>query len=79
MKEIIRKMNLSIITCILVLVLNVTTTFAWAGLQNYSNVEDFDMSLESSLEYELKISLDGINFYNEINELDFKKVLLKNM
>ena len=79
MKEIIRKMNLSIITCILVLVLNVTTTFAWAGLQNYSNVEDFEMSLESSLDYELKISLDGVNFFNEINEFDFKKTILKNM
>ena len=79
MKEIIRKMNLSIITCILVLVLNVTTTFAWAGLQNYSNVEDFEMSLNSSGNYELKVSLDGINFYNEINELDFQKTILNNM
>ena len=79
MKEIIRKMNLSIITCALVLVLNVTTTFAWAGLQNYSNVEDFEMSLESSEDYNLKISLDGINFYKEIKELDFKKTILKNM
>ena len=77
MKEIIRKMNLSIITCALVLVLNVTTTFAWAGLQNYSNVEDFEMSLDSSIDYELKISLDGINFYNEINEFDFKKNNIK--
>ena len=52
MKEIIRKMNLSIITCALVLVLNVTTTFAWAGLQNYSNVENFDVSkIEKTVEY----------------------------
>lgn len=79
MKEIIRKMNLSIITCVLVLVLNVTTTFAWAGLQNYSNVENFEMSLESSDKYELKISLDGINFYNEISDLEFKKIILNNM
>lgn len=79
MKEILRKMNLSIITCVLMLVLNVTTTFAWAGLQNYSNVEDFEMSLESSGGYELKLSLDGINFYNEIDDLDFKKTVLRNM
>ena len=79
MKEIIRKMNLSIITCILVLILNVTTTFAWAGLQNYSNVENFEMSLESSEKYELKVSLDGINFYNEIDELEFQKTVLVNM
>lgn len=79
MKEVIRKMNLSIITCVLMLVLNVTTTFAWAGLQNYSNVENFEMSLESSDKYELKVSLDGINFYNEIDDLDFKRTILTNM
>ena len=61
------------------LVLNVTTTFAWAGLQNYSNVENFEMSLESSDKYELKVSLDGINFYNEIDDLDFKRTKLTNM
>ena len=66
MKEVIRKMNLSIITCMLVLVLNVTTTFAWAGLQNYSNVENLDLSLQSSETYAIQVSLDGINFYNEI-------------
>ena len=79
MKEIIRKMNLSIITCVLVLVLNVTTTFAWAGLQNHSNIEKFDMSLESSEKYELKVSLDGINFSNEIDDFSFKKTILRNM
>lgn len=79
MKEIIRKMNLSIITCALVLVLNVTTTFAWAGLQTYSNVENFDVSLESSQTYQIKISLDGENFSSNLNELAFKRTVLDNM
>ena len=79
MKEVIRKMNLSIITCALVLVLSVTTTFAWAGLQNYSAVEKIDLALDSSGEYELKISLDGINFYKEIEEIELKKAILRNM
>ena len=79
MKQIIRKMNLSIITCILVLVLNVTTTFAWAGLLNYSNVENFDLSLNSLEDYKLKVSLDGINFSDNIDDLEFKKQILTNM
>ena len=79
MKQIIRKMNLSIITCMLVLVLNVTTTFAWAGLQTYSNVENFDVSLESSQTYQIKISLDGENFSSNLNELAFKRTVLDNM
>ena len=72
MKQIIRKMNLSIITCMLVLVLNVTTTFAWAGLQNYSNVENIDVSLESSETYAIQVSLDGKNFSNTIDEYEYK-------
>ena len=79
MKEVIRKMNLSIITCMLVLVLNVTTTFAWAGLQNYSNVENFDVSLESSENYAIQVSLDGKNFSKTIDEYEYKKVILRNM
>ena len=79
MKEVIRKMNLSIITCMLVLVLNVTTTFAWAGLQNYSNVENFDVSLESSENYAIQVSLDGKNFSKTIDEYEYKKAILRNM
>ena len=79
MEQIIRKMNLSIITCMLVLILSVTTTYAWAGLQNYSNIENIDFNLESSETYAIQVSLDGISFSNEIKEIDLKEAILRNM
>ena len=79
MEQIIRKMNLSIITCMLVLILSVTTTYAWAGLQNYSNIENIDFNLESSETYAIQVSLDGISFFDEIKEIDLKETILRNM
>ena len=79
MKQIMRKMNLSIITCVLVLVLNVTTTFAWAGLQNYSTIENFDVSVEQSENYQLMVSLNGTSFSEFVNDYNVKLKIAYNM
>ena len=68
-----KKLYISILTSILVLLTTVATTFAWVGVFANSTFETFDFNIKSSSldEYGLEISADGINFSTE---LDFSKV-----
>ncbi len=81
MKHLIRKMNLSIITCFLVLVVTATTTYAWTGILSYSSVEAFDVGLlqQQQSNYSLQISLDGINFNDYLKMVDLKRSILIKM
>lgn len=81
MKQIIRKMYLSILTSILVLVVSVTTTYAWAGILSYSSTEQFVINLDKveHSDFSILISLDGKNFSEGINMTDLKRAILENM
>ena len=81
MKQAMRKMYLSVITSILVLVVTCTTTYAWTGILSYSSIEEFNVELkkEETADYSLQISLDGINFGYGIYATDLKKQILSNM
>ncbi len=81
MKQIIRKMYLSILTSILVLVVSVTTTYAWAGILSYSSTEKFSVNLEKQeqSDYAILISTDGVHFSDSLNGYDLKRAILTNM
>lgn len=81
MKSIMRKTYLSIITSILVLIVTVTTTYAWTGILSYASTERFNIGLDKVevSDYSLQLSLDGVNFDSFVNLTDLKRVILKNM
>lgn len=81
MKQIIRKMYFSILTSILVLVVSVTTTYAWAGILSYSSTEQFIIHLDKidHADFSIMISLDGKNFSEGISMADLRRNILENM
>lgn len=81
MKQMIRKTYLSIFTSILVLIVSITTTYAWAGILSYSSTEQFTINLEKieHSDYSLMISLDGIHFSEGISMVQLRRTILSNM
>lgn len=81
MKQIIRKMYFSILTSILVLVVSVTTTYAWAGILSYSSTEQFVIHLDKvdHADFSIMISLDGKNFSEGISMSELRRNILENM
>ena len=79
-----KKLYISVLTSILVLLTTVATTFAWVGVFANSTFESFDFKLKSTKidgyldDYSIQVSLDGINFSDSINEIDLKKQILLN-
>ena len=75
-----KKLYISVLTSILVLLTTVATTFAWVGVFANSTFENFTLKIEDSRldEYNVEVSLDGINFSSEINFNDLKKQILLN-
>ena len=75
-----KKLYISVLTSILVLLTTVATTFAWVGVFANSTFEKFDFAIRSNdlKEYSIEISLDGVNFYDSINFDDIKEQLLLN-
>ena len=75
-----KKLYISVLTSILVLLTTVATTFAWVGVFANSTFEQFDFSLKSSdlEEYGVEISLDGIKFSEDISFDLIKPQILKN-
>lgn len=76
-----RKLYMSILVCMLVLVTTVVTTYAWAGILVYSTSEMFFVDLADDVEsdFKIKISTDGINFKDDLSAADIKRSILKNM
>ncbi|MDE6013967.1 MAG: hypothetical protein K2G50_03365, partial [Anaeroplasmataceae bacterium] len=81
MKQMIRKTYLSIFTSILVLIVSITTTYAWAGILSYSSTEQFTINLEKieHSDYSLLISLDGVHFSEGISMVQLRRTILSNM
>lgn len=78
-KGLIRKMYVSILTCILILLTAITTTYAWFGMNNYINGSTFNLTINDSLgEDDLLISLDGVNFSHNISAIDAMRFNLEN-
>ena len=75
-----KKLYISILTSILVLLTTVATTFAWVGVFANSTFESFDIDIRASKldEYSLEISSDGVNFSDSISFDSLKKQILMN-
>lgn len=68
----IRKVKLSIIAFLAVVLSTITTVYAWIALANVNKIEN--ISLNAIANYELLMSLDGKDYYTEIPEhLIFEK------
>lgn len=69
--QLIKKMYISIITCVLILCTAITTTYAWFGINNYVNGSEFNMKINDTYGKEsLYLSLDGVNFSQTISAVD---------
>ena len=81
MQVALRKLYMSILACMLVLVTTVVTTFAWSVISDYASTERFEISLENDeLRYfSLLISLDGVNFTDVLDITEIKKYILMKM
>ena len=77
-----KKLYISVLTSILVLLTTVATTFAWVGVFANSTFESFDIDIKLSNleEYGLEISLTGEEgtFSDTISSEEIKKAILKN-
>ena len=77
-----KKLYISILTSILVLLTTVATTFAWVGVFANSTFEEFNFNIKSSSleEYGIEISLTGEenSFSNSISSIDIKRAILLN-
>ena len=77
-----KKLYISVLTSILVLLTTVATTFAWIGVFANSTFEQFDIGIRVSNldEYNIDISLDGINFSKDgiIEGVELQKQILLN-
>ena len=77
-----KKLYISILTSILVLLTTVATTFAWVGVFANSTFEQYDFNIKSSAleDYGIEVSLTGEEgtFSNSIPARDIKKSILLN-
>ena len=84
MRNVNKKMLISIFTSIIVLITVVATTFAWVGIFTYANTEDFAFNLKVSeldANYFLTISATGEkgSFSDEADSKEIKKQIIKNV
>ena len=77
-----KKLYISVLTMIVVLLTTVATTFAWVGVFANSTFDLFDITIKSSSleEYGIELSLTGEedDFSNTIDKTNLKKAILKN-
>lgn len=80
MQNAVKKMYISMLVLVFVMLTCVATTYAWVGILTNSKFEEFDLNVKSSNlnEYGIEISLDGINFTTEIDSISLKKQILLN-
>ena len=80
MKYFLRKMYFSIFASLLVIITVATTTFAWYSSNQNALISDFTIGISDSDDAsiaQLKLSIDGINFDTNLNEVSVMKAVLK--
>lgn len=75
MEYFLKKIWLSAILSILVLITGVTSTYAWYAMTRTNNVEDFNFDIKGG--NSLAISTNGIDFQDSLSSLDVKKAILQ--
>ena len=83
MRKINKKILISILTSVIVMITIVATTFAWVGIFTYANTEDFSFNLKVSeldANYFLTISATGEkgSFSDTADSVEIKKQIIKN-
>lgn len=78
MRTLMIKMYLSIVSCLLILCTCVTTTYAWFGLQEYSNAGSFNLKVTQTSGDGLEISTDGVNFKSYLSASDMSAIVPTN-
>ena len=77
-----KKLYISILTMLVILVTSVATTFAWIGVLANSTFDSFDIKIKSSnlVEYGIEISLTGEehSFSDTVDSTELKKQILLN-
>jgi len=76
-----KKMFISILTSVIVMVTMVATTFAWVGIFTYANTNDFQLNLKTTgldSNYYLIISSTGVEgtFSDEIPSIELKRQII---
>ena len=83
MKKYVKKVYLSIMLIVFSLITMVATTYAWVGLLTNSTFDEFTINLQQNdddaSEYGIELSLDGINFSDNIDSVTLRRQLLKNV
>lgn len=82
MQNVVKKVYISILTCVIVMITMVATTFAWVGILTTTGVGGFDLGIQSSIngdDFELQISTNGVDFSKEVSSTSIKQQILKNM
>lgn len=76
----LKKLYMSMLVSMLVLVTTVVTTYAWASISDYASTERFEIGLNNDefSDYAILISLDGVNFSEFLDPVDIKREILKN-
>ena len=84
MRKVNKKILISILTSVIVMITIVATTFAWVGIFTYANTDTFSINLKVSeldANYFLTISATGEkgSFSDEADSLEIKKQILMNI
>ena len=84
MRKVNKKILISILTSVIVMITIVATTFAWVGIFTYASTDSFSINLKVSeldASYFLTISATGEkgSFSDEASQLDIKKQILINI
>lgn len=69
-----KKLYISLFTLLLLVVVAGTATFAWFKLNTNAWFDDMELNVNS--QDGIKISVDGVNFKNQLNEKDLKVAIL---
>ena len=82
MRNFNKKMLISILTSVVVLITIVATTFAWVGIFTYANTDNFDFNLrvsELDVNYFLQISATGEegSFGDEADSIEIKRQIVR--
>ncbi len=83
MRKYFNKLYLSIALVVLSLLTMVATTYAWVGLLTGTTFDEFEINLEQNdddmSDYGIQFSLDGINFFDKLEETEIQRYLLYNI
>lgn len=75
MEYFLRKIWLSAVLSILILVTCVTSTYAWYAMTRTNNIENFNFDIKGG--DSLAISTDGVEFVDSLSSVDVKRAILQ--